>query len=707
MRWLKADLDQELVKTLGQKLEIDSLEAAILVRRGVTQPERLKFFFEDDLRWTHNPFLFNQMEDMVDRILLARDEDEPILVFGDRDTDGITSTVILVECLNALGVKTLEWRVPLGDDPYGLTKRAVDEFAAKEGTLIITVDCGISNFQEIEYARALGIDTLVVDHHEAGSTLPSALAIVNPKVPGERYPYANLAACAVTAKLCWALRFADTEWYNQSTCILNASPADGFLKVEAVKLVNLLEVKRINLEFKENGQGREREALASFLMGTEILVYGAALQTSLLRTIFGRGVDIHLTDMVPQVVQAYPALAGIDLPGLRARSRMVRYQEQELTDLDILISLFTSYFYKSKPGLSQEFLKQLDLVALGTLADMMPLENENRILVRQGLKVLNSTSRTGLRNLILQTKLGTKKLGAQDISWYLTPLINATGRMGTPDKSVRLLLTTKDEEQKSLAREIALLNEDRKLLSTQGWDQFVEAASQSVEKYKTLSFIYSADLPRGITGILSSRFMNMLRVPSLVMSLAGDHFVASLRACRGFETRKFLESFQDLFLDFGGHTAAAGFQMSRERFPEFLERLEKTSVMFALDTSSAEEVINIDAELPHNLMTPEVLMRCLDTLEPYGETWPPLTFSIRRVHIVSAEPLGKDAKHLRLSLQIGDARWPAIRWDGADLWGAGAYKLEEKVDVAFQVQRNYYQGKESLQFMIQDINNAV
>ncbi len=706
MKWERREISGPQVKSLARKHEIENLEAAILVRRGIVQPEALKFYLQDDLRWTHNPFLFRQMEDAVDRILLARDEGEKVLVFGDRDTDGITSTTLLVETLQSFGMSHVEWRLPMGDEPYGLTRRVIDDFAARDGTLIICVDCGISNVVEIAWAKELGIDVIVVDHHQAGETLPPALAIINPKVPGETYPFAHLAACAVTAKLCWALRFADTELYNQGFCILNATPGDGFLRVEAVKLVNLLETRRISIDFRSTSTAHDRERLASFLMGTEILVYGASLQSSLLRSIFGRGVDIHLTDMAPVIAKAFPVLANLDLAGLCARSLIPRYLSSEPSEIDILISLCISYFYKSKPGLSQEYLRQLDLVALATLADMMPLEDENRILVKKGLRVLNNTSRLGLRNLLLQTRLGTRKLGAQDISWNLTPLINSTGRMGVPDKAVRLLLGQKPEELAALAKEIAAHNEDRKSQSEAAWDKFLQPAKESRDVYRNFSCVASEEIPRGITGILSNRLMNALNVPSVVLSLAGDHVVGSLRSCRNFETRRFLETFGDIFLDFGGHAVAAGFQLEKSKLPAFFERLGQVAADFPLNDHPDEAVLMIDAELPVSSFNSQVLLRVLDLFEPYGEAWGPLTFVVRGARLKSLEAIGKEGRHLKLGLEIGENLWTGVSWDSADLKGKGAWVAGALVDVAFHVQRNYYQGSESLQLLIKDLHNA-
>ena len=155
MKWNKKDIDPLRVRSMAEKMHIDLLQASILVRRGVGDEDSL-YFLEDDLRYLHNPFLFRQMSDAVDRVHAALDENEKVLIFGDRDVDGVTSTVLLYETLIGMGLE-VEWRVPVGNDVYGLSEEAVEEFASRDGTLLFCVDCGISNFKEIEKANSLGV----------------------------------------------------------------------------------------------------------------------------------------------------------------------------------------------------------------------------------------------------------------------------------------------------------------------------------------------------------------------------------------------------------------------------------------------------------------------------------------------------------------------------------------------------------------------
>jgi single-stranded-DNA-specific exonuclease len=701
MVWNKKELVAEEVRTLAARYELGLLESSILLRRGVVSGESLLPYLEDDLRFAPNPFLFRDMEDVVDRLNGALDDEEAVLVFGDRDADGITSTVILVEGFQALGLK-VEWRVPQGDDAYGLTVEAVQTFADAGGGLIVTVDCGISNVKEIALARELGIDVLVFDHHVAPEELPPALAFINPKIPGESYPFASLAACAVASKVVWALRFAATPLYNQRMCVLHCQPTDEGLVIEAVRLVNLTERKRLRLVFNAQSTESDLGLLVTFLQDQEIFVYDEKVQVRHLRSLFGPRADIGLVDLAPQIRQAFPSLAGKSFDELKAKSRLPRYRP-ETGDLDILVSLFVSSVYKAYPQLGTDFLPVLDLVALGTLADLMPLEGENRILVRLGMQTLNATRREGLRALLMRLKLLGKPLSTTDVGWSLTPVINAAGRLGRPDLAVELLLTADEARRKELAVELEDLNHRRRQMGATAWDQVLPAARTSHEALgERMTLVYDPTIARGITGILASRLMNLLGVPAVVVTLQDGRCIGSLRANRGFETRRFLDAFADLFTDYGGHDAAAGFNFPEERLAEFQARLKTLLPDFPLG-SDAQSILEVDADLPLEFLKPD-LLKVIDLLEPYGEGCRPLVFTCRGLTVVSLDLVGKTgAQHVRLTLDGGSHKWPAIYWNALEKLEAGEFAVGDRVDAAFQLGRNYFQGQEKPQLTILDL----
>ena len=205
MIWNKKPVASSLVRQLNEQYGIDMITASIMARREITSAEQVKFLLEKELTWLHNPFLFDDMETVVERILDARTEGERVRIYGDRDVDGITSTALLHLELSALGID-VSHRLPEGDEPYGLSRNGVDEAHQDGVTLIITVDSGISNIDEISWARELGIDVIVLDHHIGGESLPPAIAIINPKLAGSGYPFEHLAGVGVVAKVIWALQ---------------------------------------------------------------------------------------------------------------------------------------------------------------------------------------------------------------------------------------------------------------------------------------------------------------------------------------------------------------------------------------------------------------------------------------------------------------------------------------------------------------------
>ncbi|HNY22754.1 MAG TPA: DHH family phosphoesterase, partial [Treponemataceae bacterium] len=394
MKWNKKEVGRDLVKELTGQYGCDALTASILARRNIIDGKDLLFYLEDDLRYLHNPFLFAGMEDAVDRVLDAKDEGEKVLVFGDRDVDGITSTTLLVQALTDLGLD-VTWRVPTGNDPYGLTIEAIDEHAANFGSLIITVDCGISCVAEIAHAAEKGIDVIVLDHHNPQEAVPAAVAIINPKMPDSEYPFRDLAGCAVTWKFIGALRFAQSDLYKQQICLLNVRPANESFIVEAIRIVNMTEVSRISETIVPGMVSITETRLLPFLQGQQIFVWDAAMQTKQLEKIFGKGVEFNFLDIAPEVAKAIPAVRGMSLLRLKDLSRVARYQDRPATELEGFLNIFITFSQRQNAVYGQRDEEELQLVALGTLADLMPLKNENRILVRKGLAAMNAKPRAG------------------------------------------------------------------------------------------------------------------------------------------------------------------------------------------------------------------------------------------------------------------------------------------------------------------------
>jgi single-stranded-DNA-specific exonuclease len=702
MKWNKKEIDPELVRSIASRYGIDLLPASILARRGITAPEEVAYFLESDTRYLHNPFLFVEMEDAVDRILAALEEGEKVLVFGDRDADGITSIVLMVSGLRELGLD-VSWNLPTGDDPYGLTMRAVDECAERDVTLIITVDCGISCAEEIAYAAAKGIDTIVVDHHNPPETLPDAVAIINPKLEDCGYPFRDLAGCGVVSKVLWAVRFARSELYKQPVCLVNIRPGNEMLVIEAVKLVNLVEEERLVENVVPDILDGSGTRFVKFAEGQQLFVYGLDAQMRMFRKIFGPTAEIGLIDLAPELWKVFPSFAGKSLLRLKELSRMARFQGSAPAEIDIFSNLFIGFVQRREKKMAELSRKDLDLVALGTIADLMPLRNENRILVKQGLAVLQSAQRPGLRELVIRQNLLGRKLGTSDVAWQLSPVINAAGRMGCPEKAAELFLSEDPAERERLAEHLVELNKERKRLGDEIWEKILPQARESYTHHgNRLVLVSDMNIHRGVTGIIASRLVNFFKVPAAVIAHLPDSVVGSLRSTRGFDVKKLLDSCSDLFVDYGGHDFAAGFNMDKHNFERFEARV--LSLVQSLEQEAPEEeAIEIDAEIPLSFMTPE-LLSVIETFEPFGEENPPIVLLSRGLKVASLDLIGRrEQNHVRILFDTGTYKFPAVFWNAADRIGADL-AVGKTVDVVYHLRKNYFQNTESQQLTVLDVS---
>ncbi|MDA3951617.1 MAG: DHH family phosphoesterase, partial [Spirochaeta sp.] len=338
MKWNKPPVDADEVKRISSRYGTDLLTAAILHRRGVTRAAQMPYYLENDLRYLHDPFLFADMPDVVERIDQAVREKEQVLVFGDRDVDGITSTAVMVDTLRARGLE-VQWRVPEGDSNYGLSMEVVETFAAQSGTLLVTVDCGITNNEEIAAAVEHGIDTIIVDHHNPHEELPPAVAIINPKV-GDEYPFEGLCACAVCSKVRQALAIGETEVFGRLVTLISARPANETVIVDAIQLEHGIEVDRITEALVPGVASLETSRLREYLVGRELVCYDEPLQKRLLRQGMGPNVDIYMLDLAEQITELFPALAGKSLLEMREGARMAKYAEGETEEIDVLFALY-------------------------------------------------------------------------------------------------------------------------------------------------------------------------------------------------------------------------------------------------------------------------------------------------------------------------------------------------------------------------------
>ena len=703
MKWEKPQVAPDEVRELSSTYNIDLLSAAILARRGVTDSEDIVYFLEDDPAYLHSPFLFDEMDDVVDRILMASSEGEKVLVFGDRDVDGITSTVLMVLTLRDLGVET-HWAVPMGDDPYGLTVEAVERYAAKDVTLIITVDCGTTNHAEIERAAELGMDTIVIDHHNPRELLPPAVAMINPKLPDSPYPFAGLSGCGVVSKVRWALQFAQTDFYKQPVVLLNARPGNDTVILEALKLENLVEVDRIS-ETLVPGVARPTDArTVSFVQGHEVLAYDVPAQEQLIRQVFGSSVEVNLLDLAPKIWDIFPRLRDKSLLRMRDASRLAKYAKASPGELDVFRALFLAFVGASEPSLEQKYLETVDLVALGTLADMMPLVNENRILVRRGLERISRSPRPGVRKLLEKQNLFGKTISSTDVGFQLSPVLNATGRLGEPDKAVRLLLGDEADDLDALATAVVDLNSERRRIGDEAWELIQQQARSSFDELaERLVIVVERRVHRGITGILAGRLAKVFDVPAIVITENEGRAVGSVRSVRGFGATEFLSALSDILEEWGGHNEAAGFSVALDNLDQLVERLREAAARIEL-SPAGEASISVDAELPPKYLSPD-LEGVVKRFAPFGQANPPLRFMARGLRLRDVQFMGKTDQHLRFLVDAGAYKWPAVFWNAAERYNRD-FAMDDRIDLLFEVQKNFFQNRETPQLHVLDVRRS-
>lgn len=724
MNWTKKEISPEQVKDISAKYGCNLLTASILARRGICSGEAIKFFLEDDVRYLRNPFELPGMEDAVERILAAKEEGEKVLVFGDSDVDGITGTALLAGYLSGIGMD-VTWRIPGGDDPYGLSLNAVEEFAKAYGTLIITVDCGISRLAEIKRAGELSIDVIVTDHHEPQEELPQALVILNPKLryssPEDAYPFKDLSGCGVAYKLVSALRFAEkSDLYAQPVCLLNTRPVNDAWIVEAAKMRNLTVSATLTETIIPGMVPISNTRLPAFLQGQQILVWDAPLQKRTLEKLFGSGVEIGMLDIAPEIGKEIPQVAGKSLVRLKELSTVAKYAGGEATDLDVLISLFNSFARKrgqAAGAASIDAIFDLQLAALGTIGDIMPLADENRIIVSAGLNSLipsgsaNQPSAArpgpGIAELLDKLELAGTHFDTKEIAWKVCPAINAARRMGSPEKAAALFFEKDRRERERLAGELVAMNQQRKVIEEEIWSTAEPMAYRSLaDHHEKLAVVYGEDINKGVTGLIAQRLVRRFNVPAIVISCTPALCTGSIRSARGYNIHSLLEQFGDLFIDCGGHEFAGGFSLHSENWESFTERLKAAAYTIEFDEAPDEASLVIDAELPHDYLTPDIL-KLVDLFAPYGKDNEPLMFLAKKLFVEDVNFIGKnESKHLKLVLAGGKHKWPALYWEAAARVMNKEFGKGDYVDAVFTVSRDWYKGIATPQLMISDLRKS-
>jgi single-stranded-DNA-specific exonuclease len=535
----------------------------VLFNRGYATNDQAHNFLEGGMNFDNDPFQMTGMEQAVVRIRQAIDQKEHIAIYGDYDVDGVTATALLVQTIRAIGGNAHEYIPKRVDEGYGLNSEALDSLKADGVKLVITVDCGIRSPDEASYAHAIGLEMIISDHHQpAEGNLPYALAIINPKQEGDRYPDKDLAGVGVAYKIAQAL-------VNQS--------------------------KELNLEF-------------------------------------------------------------------------------QLEDL-------------------------LDLVALGTVADLAPLVGENRTLVTKGLQKIRETKRQGLFSLAAVSDLALTNTTATSIGFILGPRLNAAGRLESALAAFELLITTDLRRAGELAQQLNMQNRQRQEL-TRKIQEDADSIVRASDPDAPLLFAVHPDFNSGVVGLVAARLVETYYRPAVVGQVLGDATRCSCRSIPEFHITQALDQCKDLLIRHGGHAAAAGFSVRNENLLALKKRLNIIAEQ-QLGGRDLRQTLNADAEVPLKDLRPELLKQ-LDALQPTGYGNTEAVFVTRNARVTLNRAVGVEGRHLKLAVTDGNITFDAIGFRLGHLRD----ELGDNVDLLYTFESNEYNGRTNLQLNLKDVKPA-
>jgi single-stranded-DNA-specific exonuclease len=535
----------------------------VLFNRGYATDASARTFLQGETNFNSDPFQMTGMENAVERIKRAIDQKEPIAIYGDYDVDGVTATALLVQTIQGLGGNAQPKIPNRFDEGYGLNIEALDTLKAEGVKLVITVDCGVRSLDEAAHAYSIGLDMIISDHHQpADGDLPNALAVINPKQTGDRYPDKNLAGVGVAYKIAQALMV-----YNDSSVI-------GF-------------------------------------------------------------------------------------------------QPDDL----------------------------LDLVALGTVADLAPLVGENRTLVRKGLQKIRETKRQGLFSLAAVSDLALPRTTATSIGFTLGPRLNAAGRLESALDAYELLTTTDLKRAGELAQYLNVQNRQRQEL-TRKIQQEAEIIALSEDPDSGLLFAVHPEFNAGVVGLAAARLVETYYRPAVVGQVLEDSTRCSCRSIPEFHITQALDQCKDLLIRHGGHAAAAGFSVRNENLEALKKRL-KSIAGEQLRGQDLRQTLNADAEVPLSNLRPE-LLKSLEALQPTGYGNPEAAFVTRNVRVTHSRAVGSEGRHLKLIVTDGNVTFDAIGFRLGHLQP----DLPLKVDLLYTFESNEYNGRSSLQLNLRDVKSA-
>ena len=730
--WRVAAGDSAAEHDLVSALQLSPLLARLLVNRGVrTAPEATEFL-NPVRRHLHSPFLFTQMERAVARLRRAIADGEKIFIFGDRDVDGMAGTAILRIVLTAFGAD-VDSHIPTGSEGYGVHPEVMAR-AIREGcTLGITVDTGIAEIERIEEAARAGMDVIVADHHQQKDTLPPAYAILHPAVPGETYPFKHLSGAGVAFKLAMALIAGRSPFANRTLVFVDVETTgldrakDEVIEIGAVKYRNGVRQSEFSCFVKPAGPLPEEIRRITGITDEDLAAHGIEPRTALKKllgflegpdTVFcGYNVEFdrdfldaelgrHLQTRLSTSFLDVMAVATSTLTELPSR-KLSRVAEalgvvnpaahRALSDAQATADVFYKLLERESIEDEVYYEQLMPLAALAAVADMMPLVGENRAIVAEGLRIMRHAPPIGLKRLL--EKLALAEPTGKDLAFLLGPLLNAPGRLGDPLPAFRMLTTQSDHEAAYLSDQLIRMNEERKDLVKVHAARVMEMVPlQNNLDADRILCVRAEGVPPGVGGIVAARVKNAFARPVVIVMEEEGRAVGSARSIESLDLVEAVGTCADLLEKFGGHHQAVGLTIRPENIPDFFKRLKKSVAERLRDMP--EPVLTIDAELQLGDLTMATL-EDISVLEPFGKGNPFPRFALFGAPVADVRRIGADGRRLRLGATARDAV-TAVGWNMSD----DADTLGRRVNAAFELDRNEWQGRIDLQLVLEDVRPA-
>lgn len=560
MTWEYNSKNEDLVAFLEKEIGISNFMATLLLNRGIDTVDKAKQFLETEISGFSNPFLFENMEEIIEKIIKIREKKSKVFIYGDYDVDGITAAVFLVKVLSQIGINVDYYIPSRSEEGHGLDKKNLKYMKSRGAELVITVDSSVNSIEDIRYGQKIGIDVIVTDHHKnIEDEVDDEILYINPKL-SKKYDFKHLSGAGVALKLAQAL----------------------YLKL------------------------------------------------------------------------------GISL---------------------------------------DEVHKFIDIIMIGTIADVVPIIGENRIIIKKGLEKIKTTEVQGLKSLMKYLKFNNKILNTTDISYFISPLINSLGRIGVAKIGADFFIEKNDQKIFDIIEEMKLMNKKRREHEKRMYDEAIERVKKIDFVEKKAIFLSSDTWHPGVVGIVSSRLSSKYGVPVVLISLDNGIGKASSRSILGVNIFDIFKTISPLLERFGGHDLAAGFIVKEENLLEvekqFYEEVKKYSALYE------QKILNVDSALSIDEITPEIL-KIIEKIAPYGQGNREPLFFDSALEFINIKKFGVENKHFGGTIIKNGQKFSAVGFDMAKHIDEKEYKVQ-KFDVIYSPERLIYKGIESIQIKIKGL----